>query len=288
MNTQLVVSEIISRRYSCRTYREENLGAETQETLAPMLAGEHRGPLGTAARFKLIAATAGHRDALKDLGTYGFIRGARGYIVGAVKDSGYGLEDYGYLMEEHILSATRLGLGTCWLGGSFTKSTFASAVSAGEQEVVPAVTALGYPAARRRLFDAAVRWGAGSDNRKPSTDLFFQGDFQTSLHADPASDRPLEMVRLAPSASNRQPWRIVADENRKTFHFYLQRTKRYYQRNRVLFNMADLQRVDMGIAMCHFELTCREMGLAGRWRIQDPCITRLPDRTEYLVTWAGN
>jgi len=32
------------------------------------------------------------------------------------------LEDFGYLMEEAILFATGLGLGTCWLGGSFTKS----------------------------------------------------------------------------------------------------------------------------------------------------------------------
>ena len=34
--------------------------------------------------------------------------------------------------------------------------------------------------------------------------------------------------------------------------------------------MADLQRVDMGIAMCHFELAARERGLAGRWVVEQP------------------
>ena len=31
-----------------------------------------------------------------------------------------------------------------------------------------------------------------------------------------------------------------------------------------MFKMADLQRVDMGIAMCHFELTCNELGIKGK------------------------
>ena len=40
--------------------------------------------------------------------------------------------------------------------------------------------------------------------------------------AEEASD-PLEMVRLAPSAVNKQPWRVVATDN--AVHFYLKRSK---------------------------------------------------------------
>jgi nitroreductase len=285
MNRERLISEIIRRRYSCRTYREKPIELETRKQLEGYLAGNNQGPLGTGVRFKLIAATAEQRDALKDLGTYGFIKGASGFIVGAVSDSSYCLEDYGYLMEKNILFATGNGLGTCWLGGSFNKSTFSRSISAGENELVPAVAAIGYEATRKRLFDAAIRWGAGSDNRKAAHELFFQGDFQSPVSAAQNGFKSLEMVRLAPSASNRQPWRIVVDETKKMFHFYLQRTKRYYRRNRILFNMADLQRVDMGIAMCHFELTCKEMGLAGSWRVQAPDIGKLPELTEYLATW---
>jgi hypothetical protein len=40
----------------------------------------------------------------------------------------------------------------------------------------------------------------------------------------------------------------------------------------------------MGIAMCHFELTARALGLNGRWIIKDPLI-ETPENTEYTVSW---
>ena len=93
------------------------------------------------------------------------------------------------------------------------------------------------------------------------------------------------MVRLAPSASNKQPWRIVKDGS--AWHFYLQRTPKYGPGS-VVFNvmkLADLQRVDMGIAMCHFELTARELGLDGKWARMNPGLEIPDERTEYVVSW---
>ncbi len=37
-----------------------------------------------------------------------------------------------------------------------------------------------------------------------------------------------------------------------------------------VLRIADLQRVDLGIAMCHFELVAREAGLDGGWVVADP------------------
>jgi len=49
--------------------------------------------------------------------------------------------------------------------------------------------------------------------------------------------------------------------------------------------VADLQRMDMGIAMSHFEMTAIELELTGSWVIRDPQI-ELPDaHTEYTVSW---
>jgi len=94
----------------------------------------------------------------------------------------------------------------------------------------------------------------------------------------------LEMVRIAPSASNRQPWRVIKVRDR--WHFYLQRTPGY--RDNLLSRLttvADLQRMDMGIAMSHFEMTAIELELTGSWVIRDPQI-ELPDaHTEYTVSW---
>jgi nitroreductase len=100
--------------------------------------------------------------------------------------------------------------------------------------------------------------------------------------------RALEMVRLAPSASNKQPWRMVREKNTDVFHLFLQRTKGYHENNSKWFGLMDMQRVDMGIAMSHFELACREEGVEGGWtelKPGNPKIAAIPELTQYVATW---
>ena len=82
----------------------------------------------------------------------------------------------------------------------------------------------------------------------------------------------------------------VADCPRgRTVAFYLQRTPGYGKDSLIgkILGVADVQRVDMGIALCHFELTMRELGLPGGWIIREPALAK-PDRhTEYVASWAG-
>ena len=125
-----------------------------------------------------------------------------------------------------------------------------------------------------------------ANRRFPVEQLFFADEFGNPLVMDATGEyaHPLEMVRRAPSASNKQPWRIVQVGN--AWHFYLQRTKGY-GKGTLLFRMlrlADLQRVDIGIAMCHFELTARSLGLRGRWIEEDPKL-KLKENIEYTITW---
>ena len=52
-----------------------------------------------------------------------------------------------------------------------------------------------------------------------------------------------------------------------------------------LLKLEDIQRVDIGIAMCHFELAAQELGVSGRWSFRPPVLS-LPDKlTEYEVSW---
>jgi hypothetical protein len=92
------------------------------------------------------------------------------------------------------------------------------------------------------------------------------------------------MVRGAPSASNKQPWRIVRVG--RDWHFYLERTPGYWGRSKRLVQIADLQRVDIGIAMCHFDLAAREEGLQGKWQVADPGIELGGHLLEYRATWS--
>jgi len=279
------IPENIGRRFSCRSYDPRPIEPELRDQLAKVLAASSTGPLGTRVRFELVSAGEEEPAALKGLGTYGFIKGASGFIVGAVEQGGSNMEDYGYLLERAILFATDIGLGTCWLGGTFRKSGFSRKMSLKETEILPAVVSVGYIAGKRRWFDSFIRRRAGSDSRLPWDALFFDGTFRTPLPADTSSPfaTPLEMVRLGPSASNKQPWRIIRDGTQ--WHFYLQRTSGYGSRNTTLFNLADMQRIDMGIAMCHFELTVREMGMSGQWTLSEQGMEKPDKLTEYIVTW---
>jgi hypothetical protein len=282
------VTEIIEKRFSCRTYIDKPIAEEDRERLSDYLSAIGAGPFGAAVRFKLIAATDEDRKALKGLGTYGFIKGATGFIVGAVGPSLKNLEDYGYMMECAILSATDMGMGTCWLGGSFTRSRFAKKISATVEELVPAVTSVGYILTKEQS-GVTTRQLVGGHNRRPWENLFFREKFGIPLLPDEADPYavPLEMVRIGPSATNKQPWRIIKDGN--SWHFYMQRTRGYGNTLAFkLLNIADLQRVDMGIAMCHFEMTAGELGLKGKWDIKEPKIEKPTSLCEYTASWIGD
>ena len=279
--------ELIRRRYSCHTYLPEPIATSQRRLLTEVIAAGGAGPLGARARFALVAAAPGDASALKRLGTYGFIKGATGFIVGAVRRSPNDLEDYGYLLERIILHATDLGLGTCWLGGTFTRSTFVRRFGGlARDEAMPAVVSLGL------IGDDGserIREREEGSRRLPSSELFFERRFGEPLDLSVvgAYARALEAVRIAPSATNKQPWRLVRDG--AAWHFYLRRS-RGYGKGSALFSVlriADLQRVDMGIAMCHFELVARENGLAGSWVVRDPGIPLPGTDTEYVVTWAA-
>jgi nitroreductase len=280
------IVDLVARRRSCRKYRREALAGEVRRALASFLETAGAGPLGGRARFALVAASADDSAALKGLGTYGFIDGAAGFIVGAIERGPKECEDYGYLMERAILRATDLGLGTCWLGGTFAKSGFARRIGLGKGELMPAVAAVGY-AREESISRDRIRRMAGSSSRLAAGELFFAGAFGAPLTPEAAGGyaAALEAVRWAPSASNRQPWRIVRDA--AGWHFYLARTKGYGKGSLVfsVLRLADLQRVDLGIAMCHFELVAREAGHAGGWAIADPGIAPLPAGVEYSATW---
>jgi len=274
------VIDVIKNRSSWRSYESRPLNAQLREAILMYLEAQTSGPLGHKMRFHLIEK---NDPALFDktrLGTYGFIKNAKNFIVGAVIPWERHWEDYGYLLEKIILKMTDLELGTCWLGGTFNRSEYGKAINVLENEVIPAVTPVGYHTVRRSLRDRVIRWGAKSRSRKAWESLFFDGDFKTQLNRDTLGEYTvvLDMVRLAPSASNKQPWRIVRQGNR--YHFYLQRTPNYSG----FAKSVDLQRIDMGIAMCHFDLTAEDLRLSGIWEDNRPDL-ELPENMEYSITW---
>lgn len=287
MNSTPSILPVIQQRYSCRNYAQTPLNDEIKQVIQKYLRQLPTGPFQKSSRFELIAASDQDRSALRGLGTYGFIKNPPAFIIGTSSEGPLALEDFGYRMEMVILYLTSLGLGTCWLGGTFTRSAFAQKIAASRQEILPAVCSLGYPFQEDPLATDFGKQPIISRERLPWGALFFDEQFGNPLAIENsgAYATPLEMVRLAPSASNKQPWRILRQG--RNWHFYLQRTKGYREMAMGRFTgIADVQRIDMGIAMCHFELAAKDSGLCGKW-VMDTKARQLDILTNYVVTWSS-
>jgi len=278
------IIDIIRERTSRRSYAPRAVEAEKREAIERMFSVV-QGPFGGRARFAILDTSGWGEGKINALGTYGTIQGATLFIVGMIERGEHDMEDFGCRFEKIILRATDLGLGTCWIGGIFNRTRFASRAGVRDNEVLPAISPLGYATERRSVADSVVRWSAGSRSRRPWADLFFERDFDRALEAGAAGRyaEPLEMLRLGPSASNRQPWRVVKEQGRDIFHLFLRRSRGYDK----LIKAVDLQRLDMGIAISHFELSASELGLEGGWRASPPRLAFVPERTEYVQSWIG-
>lgn len=284
MNCSQSILEIIRARSSCRSYTCQPVETVKLETLRACFASLE-GPFGTKARFAILDTTGWGQGKINALGTYGTIQGAKLFLVGMIARGEHDMEDFAHQFEQIILRATDLGLGTCWIGGIFNRTRFSEQAGVRSEETLPAISPLGYPTPSRSIADSIIRWSAGSRKRRPWSDLFFCDNFEMALTESEAGRYrdPLEMVRLGPSASNRQPWRIVKERGGERFHFYLRRSRGYDK----LIKAVDLQRLDMGIAMCHFELAARANNLAGRWENLSPSFSPVAERSEYVCSWIG-
>jgi nitroreductase len=281
------ITELIRKRFSCRTYAKKPISPDKLERMQAFLGKLPDTPFDSQPRFKMVATAESDTKTLRGLGTYGFIKNPSAFVIGATHPSPFDLEDFGYLMETIILHATSLELGTCWLGGTFTKSRFAKKMNLSPTEIIPAVISEGECDGMERQGWASRK--AGSHRRLPWENLFFDQKFDIPLLRSKAAEyaTALEMVRIGPSASNKQPWRIVRGDG--VWRFYLRRTPGYFEDpiKRIL-GLCDLQRLDMGIAMCHFELTARELGLDGNWVVEKGIDIFPEELTEYVASWERN
>lgn len=272
------LEETIRKRKSVRNYENRQLSQEDKDRLISCIEElcKKESPFPAHIRIQLLEAKPG-TDTEK-LGTYGVIRGATTFLGVTAENTETAPEAVGFTFEKLVLIATAMGLGTCWIAGTFNREQFMGAMDIGKDEIFPIVCPIGYPLDKKTLIDGLVRKVGKSDHRKDWSQLFFDNEFGKPLSEEKAGEYafPLEMLRLAPSAVNRQPWRIVRTEN--AFHFYREANPK----NKGTF---DLQRLDVGIGACHFYLAAQERELAGEFeRLQETGIDA-PNGVKYLFSW---
>ncbi|MGC8826460.1 MAG: nitroreductase family protein [Anaerolineae bacterium] len=262
----LAMTRAIWRRVSVRSYRQEAVPAET---LAEVLrAGEEAVPLWPhiPVRFVLAAdADAFLREHGGTLLGYGRILGAPHFIAAISEMTAGYMENMGFRMEQMILYATALGLGTCWMGGFYSRQKVGHLVGLAKGEQVVALTPVGWPAAGGpgRLLDKTLKaFVPDRGGRKPLERLVFAGRWDAPAEqylAQPTVLRTaLEAARWAPSWRNTQPWRFVITEDALVVT-----TSRPAEQIGLPY-----YRLDAGIAMSHISLVALCAGIEPAWMLE--------------------
>ena len=265
------ILDVMRSRRSVRTFDGNALRTEDVRKITDF-AEKTGSPYGIPIVWKLL-------DAKKDGLSSPVIVGTDAYIAGKIQKIPHAEEAFGYVFEKIVLFAESIGVGTTWIAGTMDRGAFERAMDLADGEVMPCVSPLGYPAKKMSLREAMMRKGIKADTRMKFAELFFEGSFGKPLSEDQAGKlaEALEGVRLAPSAVNKQPWRVVVCGDKA--HFYEKRSKGY-----VSPDGWDVQKIDMGIALCHFDLAAQECGLNVSLQICDPGIPCAED-TVYTATF---
>ncbi|GAB4253859.1 MAG: nitroreductase family protein [Thermoleophilia bacterium] len=239
--------ELVPFRRSRRTFLPERPEEAVLTQLSEFVA---RLPAGGRARAVVLPTV--DQDLFRGIiGSYGRVAGAPSALAMIGLHHPGMSEATGYIGEAAVLEATRLGLDTCWVGGYFRPEKAAGYLSLRPGERVWAVSPLGYAATSPTISERVMKRAARSNQRVPARKLT-PGD-------DPESwpgwaQAGLMLARLAPSAVNRQPWR---------FHF--ENGDVVVEEEASCRDYGIPKRLDCGIAMLHFEVGARCVGVQGEW-----------------------
>lgn len=256
------ITEIIKRRKSVRSYSDKIISEDLIEKIENYINNIYN-PFNINIRIRLIKKE--NYDGVVKLGTYGFIKGAKYFLIAACENKDFSLEALGYTFEKVILYCTSLGLSTVWLGGTFSRSSFKKTINLKEDEILPIVSPIGYESYSKSFLQKLIN---NNGNRKEFSEIFFENNFNTPLNddLDEIYKDVLEMVRLAPSSMNSQPWRIIKENN--DLHIYTN-------------GNGNMNKIDIGIALAHIDMYMKEINIDGEFKkVKDKS-----DKYKYVISW---
>lgn len=165
--------------------------------------------------------------------SYGMFSGVQNYIVqiGSGTDA-LEPEKLGYYGELLVLHATALGLGTCWVGGTFDKA--GCPVTLRDNEKIVCTIVVGNVADTLSPREKLIHWGIRRKSKPIEQMYTANGEVPAWFVSG------MDAVAKAPSAVNRQPVMFCYQDGVVTAS--------------VEKETASMTAIDLGIAKLHFEL----------------------------------
>jgi len=233
----MTLHQAANERRSRRKYLDQAIAPQMQETLRGF--AQEYGKAGDM-RIELVfddgKAFAGFRK------SYGLLTGVQHY-AGLIAKRGCPVaeEKMGYFGEMFMLQAVALGLGTCWVGGSFRREDCPFELADDEQ--LYCTITLGHCAPNDNVRERFIQTMTHRRSKRAEDMMAVAG-----VDAPDWFVAGVRAVERAPSAVNKQPWMFT----------YQDHTARV-----TLVNSRSW--VDLGIAKLHFALAAGE----GAWQWGD-------------------
>lgn len=178
--------------------------------------------------------------------SYGLITGVRSFIALVGNKNIENVQNkIGYYGELLTLESTNLGLGSCWIGGTYDKKAVENIINVKDNENLYCIIAIGNVKENKNLKEKLI--SSFSKNRKPFDKVLISNEKEIPIWVRTG----IEAVIKAPSAINRQPWKYEFNNN--TVKVYLEKGKSGYED------------IDIGISMAHFELGAKKENYNGKW-----------------------
>lgn len=270
-----IALETLQKRKSIRNYDSAKpINSKTKEALLQFIDSV------TTEKVRIEWVDGGLGDI--KLGTYGFITGASSYLVGIISDKkDETIREFGRIFELVVLKATQLGLGSCWMAGTYSRKDFKKQIDLGENDSICIVSPIGYEVNKVRMRDKILKAITQNHKRKPWEALFYNENWDTPLSEKSAGHLKeiIEMIRIGPSSSNKQPWRAVKTANALHLYFHKATSQKLLGINYGIN--------DTGIAMAHVEVAAEALGMSGNWTYEeDPALKN--SEMQFIATWRNS
>lgn len=277
----LPLFEAIELRHSLRSYTGEPLDSTIREKLRTYLETGWEPYPGARTRAVLIEGKENAQRIFKGvIGSYGAVQNAPALIAFVADvDDPFFYEATGFMGEQVVLYATALGLDTCWVGGFFRPDVAGELAGIRSQsERVLAVTPVGNAkeGGMSSLYEGLFKFGAKRKGKRKSVQEI---SYVEDVEPPHWFWRALEAVRIAPSSFNHQPWHFFYhSDGRISIHSIVE----YKEKKAVYPGAPNSSRLCCGIAMAHFRVASRALGIEGRLVPEEertnPLATFYPDQ----------
>ncbi len=234
--------EIMKQRVSCRAFSEAEIEREKIEKLIACIdrINEEQG-----LHFQIYTGI-GKQQSVVGLNRAMFSGKVFWYAALVGGEDEISAEKVGYYGEELVLLATSLGLGTCWVGGTYDRDSVNPQIEPGEKlwDVIP----IGFPAEKTPLKQRMIR--NSLRKKTPAPKEILEGD--TAYDDLPEWVKTgLQAILDGPSAVNRLPVHLVCENH----NYYM----KIYKKN------SGFEWNDLGIAKYQFWYAANALDVHGEW-----------------------